>query len=279
MRNNKALLAIACVALIFCASPLKNKGPFWYNGYVYGTRAFSFYSEGKFELAISFYRKALSEAQQLDIPKQSGLYRFNIGRCWLELDNFDSALVFFTGSYSEFSACHDSLSVARAAGFIALTYDKLGKSDSAFAWYKRGTAIESGKNERALWLFIHGHLLWSRDHGKEALTYFEEAFALYKKQKGFHAMAEICRLSAGVRYYFAEYQDAKKLIDEALRLGDRSVIRAGRFRILLSACSIYIRLNDDPTARQFYKRAKQCAPETIKLPEFNTLTTINKYLF
>jgi hypothetical protein len=32
--------------------------------------------------------------------------------------------------------------------------------------------VEFEKNERALWLFIHGRLLWSRDHGKEALTYF-----------------------------------------------------------------------------------------------------------
>jgi hypothetical protein len=92
-------------------------------------------------------------------------------------------------------------------------------------------------------------------------------------------MAEICRLSAGVRYYFADYQEAKKLIDDALRLSDQSGIRAGRFRILLSACSICIRINDESAARGFYKRAKQCAPETIKLLDFNALTTINKYLF
>jgi hypothetical protein len=92
-------------------------------------------------------------------------------------------------------------------------------------------------------------------------------------------MAEICRLSAGVRYYFAEYQEAKRLIDEALSLSDRAGIRAGRFRILLAASAIYGRLNDKPTVHRFYERAKQCAPETVKLPAFETLITNNKYLF
>jgi hypothetical protein len=37
--------------LVFCASPLKEKGPFWYNGYVYGTRAYSLYAEGNIDAA------------------------------------------------------------------------------------------------------------------------------------------------------------------------------------------------------------------------------------
>ncbi len=271
-------LAAACTALVLCANPLKDKGPFWYNGYVYGTQAYSLYAEGKLQPAIASYRKALAEAQRLDIPRQAGQYTFNLGRCWLELDRYDSALSRFGDAYDEFTACRDSVAADRAAGFIALTWCGLGRSDSAFAWYARGSAEGSVKEERAFWLFIHGRLLWARDRGREALTYFEEAAALYKKQKARHAEAEMCRLRAGVYFYFDDFQESKKLIDAALSLSDRSGLRSGRHRILLTACSVYSRLSDHSAARRFYERAKKCAPAGVEIPSFETVLESGKNL-
>ena len=270
---------IAGLTPVFCAHPLKDKGPFWYNGYVYGTRGFSLYAEGKLEDAINSYRKALAEARRLDIPRQAGLYTFNIGRCWLDLERYDSALAYFAGSYAEFKACRDSAAAERTAGFISLTFSELGNSDSAFAWYGRGAAGEAGKEGRALWLFIHGRLIWARDHGKEAVTYFEEAYAIYKKQKTYNAMAHMCRLRAGVYYSFGDYQESKKLIDEALFLSDKSRLRPNRFKILLAACSIYNRLNDREAARRFFERAKNCAPAGgVSIPTFEVFIASNKGL-
>jgi tetratricopeptide (TPR) repeat protein len=278
MKNSKNLLAV-CVALVFCANPLKEKGPFWYNGYVYGTRGFSLYAEGKLDGAIASYRKALAEAQRLDIPKQAALYTFNIGRCWLELERYDSAIACFRGSYAEFAACPDSAAARQAAGFSALSYCELGNFDSAFAWYARAALGEGGKDERAFGLFIHGRLLWARDHGKEALTYFEEAYALYKKQKAYNAMAHMCLLRAGVYYHFGDFQESKKLIDEALSLSDKSNLRSNRFKILLAACSIYNRLNDGAAARRFFERAKNCAPSGgSPLPSFEDVQKVTKDL-
>jgi tetratricopeptide (TPR) repeat protein len=285
MKNNKrgslrAAFALGCALLSLCANPLKEKGPFWYNGYVYGTRAFSLYSEGNINGAIASYRKGLAEAQRLDIPRQSGLYTFNLGRCWLELDKYDSALACFTGAYREFIACRDSAAAARTAGFVALTHIELGAIDSGFSWYSRGTGMAPGKEERALWLSLHGRLVWARDHGREALTYFEEACALYRKQKAYHAMAQMCRLRAGVYCYFSDFQEAKKLIDEALSLSDRSEQRPDRFRILLAASSIYNRLNDLPAGRRFFERAKNCAPAGhAPLPSFEDFQKSGKDLF
>jgi tetratricopeptide (TPR) repeat protein len=276
----KAVVTGACAALFFCANPLKDKGPFWYNGYVYGTQAFSLYAEGKLQPAIASYRKALAEARRLDLPRQAGQYVFNIGRCWLELDCYDSAFACFVGAYGEFADCHDGPAAQRAAGFVALTLCETGAIDSAVAWYKRGTALGAGTEEQALWLFIRGRLTWARDHGKEALTFFEEAGTLYKKQKAYGAMAQMCRLRAGVYYYFGDFQESKKCIDEALSLSDKSKLRTNRFKILLAACSIYNRLNDGPAARRFYERAKNCAPAGIApIPSFEAFIESKKGFF
>ena len=256
----RAMGAALGIVLIFCAHPLKEKGAFWYNGYVYGTQAYSLYAEGKLEAAVASYRKALGEARRLDIPQQAALYTFNIGRCFLELERLDSALACFSLSYAQFASAGDSPAAARAAGFCALTYCEMEKSDSAFAWYGRGEALGAGKSDQGLRLLVHGRLVWQRDHGKEALTYFEEAYALQKKQKAFHAMAELCYLRAVVRHYFGDFPEAKKLIDEALALSDKSAIRPGRSRILLAASAIYGRLGDEPAGKRFLERAKECAP-------------------
>ena len=70
-------------------------------------------------------------------------------------------------------------------------------------------------------LFLHGRLLWNRDHGKEALTYFEEAQILYAKQKDLSSMARMCYYRAGIYKALADYPEAQKRIDEALALSDK----------------------------------------------------------
>jgi tetratricopeptide (TPR) repeat protein len=265
--------------LMSCASPLKKKGPFWYNGYVYGTQAFSFYAEGKLDLAIESYKKALAQARRLDIPQQFATYTFNIGRCWLELNNYDSAVLYFRDAYAEFCACHDTLSALRAAGFIALSYCQKGSNDSAFSWYARGTAAGSGKQEPAFWLSLHGRLLWNRDHEKNSLNYFEEAYSLYHKEKALNAMAQLCRFMAGIYCYFSDFQEAEKCIEKALSHSDKSGLRYDRFRILLAASFIYAHLNDLPAARRFFERAHSSAPSGMRLTTFEEYIENGKYPF
>jgi len=100
MRKN--LLLALCALLFSCANPLKGKSPYWYNGYVYGTQAYGLFAQGKLFNAIAHYKKAVGEAERYDIPQQGALYKFNTGRCYYELDEFDSALSFF-------SACNRSI--------------------------------------------------------------------------------------------------------------------------------------------------------------------------
>ena len=118
-------------------------------------------------------------------------------------------------------------------------------------------------------LFLHGRLLWNRDHGKEALTYFEEAQILYAKQKDLSSMARMCYYRAGIYKALADYPEAQKRIDEALALSDKSELRFDRFRIVLAAASLSACLGDSAKARWYYRRVQQCAPSGICLPSLD----------
>jgi tetratricopeptide (TPR) repeat protein len=268
VKSRFLFLFFSCAALVLlsCANPLKNKPAYWYNGYVYGSRAAGFFGEGRLESALSFYRKALAESETHDIPEQSALYRFNMGRCQMELDLYDSACASFAAAHREFSLCGKQAEARQAAGFAALTHAASGRSDSAFTWYRLGVITPQKAADKTFWLMVHGRLVWARDHSKEALAYLDEAYDLYKKQKAWHGAVEACFRRAIVYHYFGEYDEAAKLLDEALALGDKTPLRFDRWRILLAASVVNSCRKDEEKARWFYERAEKSMVEGKKVP-------------
>lgn len=271
VRSLKGFFIAALLSLLFlsCADPLKGKSPYWYNGYVYGTQGFSYFAQGRLDAAIASYKKACAESQRVDIPQQSAQYAFNIGRCYFELGQTDSALGFFRQAYDGFVYCNDMPDGASAAAFSALAYSDKGEHDSAMAWYKKSTAREADKQQRPFMLFVHGRLLWSRDHAREALTYFEEAQILYARQKDLNAVARMCRFRAEIYKTLSDYGEAAKCIEEALAYSDKAELRFDRFRIVLAAASLSACAGDSAKAWWYYRRAQQCTPSAIRLPSMD----------
>ncbi|HEX7511613.1 MAG TPA: tetratricopeptide repeat protein [Chitinivibrionales bacterium] len=257
---------LGCALVLSCADPLKGKSPYWHNGYVYGTQGYAFFSQGSLDGALTSYRKALTEARRFDIPGQTAQYTFNIGRCFFELGGYDSALVYFQSAYSEFGFCGDDPASRRSAAFIALAFSDSGLADSAMAWYKRAAARKIDKKDRPFMVFLHGRLLWNRDHGREALTYFEEAFKVYKKLRAYQGMAQTCRYQAEIYRAFGEYADAVKCVEEALSWNDKSDQRFDRFPTLLLAASLSACADNSARARWYYERARQCACAGMRIP-------------
>jgi len=251
---------------VSCANPLKGKPPYWYNGYVYGTRAHGLFAEGKITAALTFYKKGLEQAQTHDIPEQAALYRFNIGRCFLELDKNDSAARWFSLSYRDFLLCGSDKDARQAAGYAALAFCGAGNKDSSFSWYTKGAITPAKTDEKTFWLMVHGRLVWDRDHTKEALAYLDEAYDLYKKEKAWYGAMQMCYLRSRVYSYFGDYDEAARLITEALALGDRTPLRFDRWRVLVTAASIYSCKHDDARAMWFFGRALQCLPDGITPP-------------
>lgn len=272
---NSALCGCALLALS-CANPLKGKPPYWYNGYVYGTRAAGFFSEGRLESALSFYGKALAQAEAHDIPEQAALYRFNMGRCLMELDLYDSACACFAAAHREFNFIGKQNEARQAAGFVALAHAARGRNDSAFDWYKLGAMTPQTTADKTFWLMVHGCLVWERDHTKEALAYLDGAYDLYKKEKAWHGAVEACFWRAKVYHYFGEYDEAAKLLDEALSLGDKTPLRFDRWRILLAASAVSSCKKNEEKARWFYDRAEKSMVEGKKVPPRDSVTCMKE---
>jgi len=275
----KVFVLLACVLPLSCADPLKGKSPYWYNGYVYGTQGYSFFAQGRLDIAAASYKKALAEAQRFDIPQQTAQYTFNIGRCFFELGVGDSALDYFKRSHTGFVFCNDTAAAGQACAYIALAYSKRGQTDSAMQWYAKGALVNPPQNERPFWISVHGRLLWQRDHCKEALNYFEEACALYKKQKAYGAMARMHYCRAEVYRAFGDYPEAKNCIKEALFWSDKSELRYDRFRTVLAAASLCSCVGDFAGAQWYYQRAHQCAPSGVHLPTMEVIEDCSKPLY
>jgi tetratricopeptide (TPR) repeat protein len=288
MRYGKLLSWLLLALLVFsCANPLKGKPPYWYNGYVYGTRAHQLFCEGKITTALSFYSKALVEAQRHDIPQQAALYHFSRGRCFLELDKNDSAIRCFSEANRNFMLCGSDKEARQAAGFAALAFcgkpkdtpSGLFANDSAFAWYTRGVITPAKTDEKTFWLMVHGRLVWSRDHTKESLAYLDEAYDIYKKEKAWFGAMQMCYCRARVYAYFGDYSEAERMITEALALGDKTPLRFDRWRVLVTAASLYSCKNDAVKANWFFDRMLQCLPDGIKAPARETVLSCEKELF
>jgi tetratricopeptide (TPR) repeat protein len=260
------VLCGCAVLALSCSDPLKGKPPYWYNGYVYGTRAAGFFGEGRIETALAFYKKGLAQAESHDIPEQAAQYRFNMGRCWFELDIYDSACAYFAAAHREFSLCGKQDRARQAAGFAALAFSSRHSIDSAFAWYKLGVITPSKSADKTFWLMVHGRLVWARDHTKEALAYFDEAYDLYKKQEAWHGAVEACFWRAKVYHYYGEYPDAARLLDEALALGDKTPLMFDRWRVLCAASAVSFCSRNEEKAQWFYDRAVKSNAEGNIIP-------------
>jgi tetratricopeptide (TPR) repeat protein len=267
------------VFVVSCANPLKGKPPYWYNGYVYGTRAHQLFAEGKIAPALTSYEKGLYQARTHDIPQQAALYQFNIGRCFLELDKCDSAIRYFSDAYSQFTMLGSVDDARQAAGFAALAWCGADGNDSAFSWYTRGAITPVKPADKTFWLMVHGRLAWTRDHSKEAIAYFDEAYDLYKKQKAWYGAMQMCYARARVHAYFGDFDEAGRMITEALSLGDKTSLRFDRWRVLVAAASIFSCKNDPQEAQWFYGRAVQCLPDGIKPLQREHLMSCQKELF
>ena len=274
------LSTLLIIAFVFsCANPLKNKPPYWYNGYVYGTRGHELFCEGKIATALLFYRRALSQAKEHDIPEQVALYDFNIGRSFYELGKYDSATTCFCESYRYFSLSQNQSEARQAAGYAALSLCAIQKHDSAFVWYNKGVITPKKTEDKTFWLMVHGYLVWGRDHSKEALAYFNEANELYVKQHAWHGAAQMCFAQSRVYAYFGDYDEACRLISLALTYGDKTPLRFDRFRMLVAAVSMNSCNGDRVKAEWFFDRARQCVPDSMHLPGFDGLVSCNKNLF
>jgi tetratricopeptide (TPR) repeat protein len=275
-----SLCVAVCVLCTSCADPFKGKPPYWYNGYVYGTRAAAFFSEGRLASALSFYQKALGEAQRHDIPEQAALYAFNIGRCHFELDAYDSACRYFADAHRTFSMAGKAAQARQAAGFAALSWAALRpKADSAFSWYRLGAPASPAGEEKTFWLMVHGRLVWGRDHSKEALAYLDAAYDMYKKAKAWHGACQACYFRSRVYAYFGEYDEAARLIEEALAFGDKTDLRFDRWSVLLTAAAIYSCAKDETKSSWLYERACKCMPEGKAVPPKSEVVSCSKDLF
>jgi tetratricopeptide (TPR) repeat protein len=272
------LFAAFCGALLACscANALKGKPAHWRDGYVFGARAAANFTEGKLVTALSFYARGLAQARAHDLPEQAGLYLFNMGRCWLELDVYDSARACFAEARRQFSLRGKEGEARQAAGFAALAWSAAGVPDSALAWYKRGALTPKSTADKTFWLMVHGRLVWARDRTKEALAYFDESYELYKKEKAWSGASAACLWRARVYRYFGDYPEASSQIRLALALGEKSSFLAGRWRVLCAAAAISYCAKDEERAAWYYDRAVKCMPEGKAVPPRDSVMACRK---
>ncbi|MBN2036339.1 MAG: hypothetical protein JW768_06315 [Chitinispirillaceae bacterium] len=256
---------IAVFALLSCGGKKVDPGS---TARMYGSRASQLFNEGNMTGAIKEYRKAYASAARTDLPLLQARYLFNIGRAWYELGILDSAGEAFGAAYREYSFYNDPRNAGIAAGFMALVYCRSGMYDSAFAWYRTGRPQQLQKgNETAFWLTVQALLSLLKNRIPEASAWLDRAHESYKKAKSWNGMAQVDYYRALIAYRQGSHSQAKDLLVSSLASLDRAPERYRRWRVLLAGAMVSFCLNDTEAGKRFYRRALDCAPRSLVLPQ------------
>jgi tetratricopeptide (TPR) repeat protein len=267
MKRFAVILIISCFLplVILCAGKKVDPGA---SARMYGARASQLFNEGNLAGAIKEYRKAYAAAARMDLPLLQAQYLFNIGRAWYELGILDSAGTAFEAAYREFNFYKDMHNACIAAGFMALVYCRSGMYDSAFAWYKTGRPQHLQKgNEPAFWLTVQALISLLQNRIPEASAWLDRAYESYKKDKSWNGMAQIDYYRALIAYRQGNRSHTKALLASSLASLDMAPERYRRWRVLLASAMVSFCLNDTQAAERFYRRALDCAPRAIELPQ------------
>jgi tetratricopeptide (TPR) repeat protein len=112
----------------------------------------------------------------------------------------------------------------------------------------------------------------ARNRSPEAEAYLDQAMLCYKKKKNSNGMAQVEYYRASIAYTAASYEDARQHLALSLTYLEGVPERYRRWRVLLASAAAAFCMNDRDAGERFFKRALDCAPGGITLPESAIIT-------
>ena len=242
-----------------------------------GTKGYIFFEEGKITDARALYTKAARQALQYDAVNDAALYLFNIGRCWFELDNTDSALACFSQARYYFSMLKNQQALRIASLYESIAWADAGNLDSARSCYQLAEQVlAESEKDRSLSSLARARVAMVENNDARAGEILSAAIVLELGEKtdmqvsaiADKKIIEACRekrielaprlflWSARIAFKKNNAAEAELLLQKALTAQTGSSTRLDRSRILYGLSTVYACGGDAAQSAFYYTRAQ-----------------------
>ncbi len=224
-------------------------------------QASSFAIRRQYIAAIDYYNRALNLARETDSRNVLPAIYGNMGRVFINLGLFDSALVYLNEGLDFAYEFQDFKAATTILNSIGGIHRERGDFVSAVDFFERAlqTDLEK-KNQRGI-AFDYGNIgnvYYDQSNFKKAEEFYAKALFHYEKLKDNRGISMALTSLAGVYSALYRTDEALSAYSRAIEIQNKSGDSNGTASLLEGLSSVYIYLND-------YKKGKELLDSSISI--------------
>ncbi|MBL0329444.1 MAG: tetratricopeptide repeat protein [Bacteroidetes bacterium] len=181
--------------------------------------------QGKYELALSFYLKALKEFEEKKEPKGVASTNLNIGIVYADRGMYDLSLKHYKQALKLYeSGAGDKRSIANAINNIATIYSNLNKYSDALAYQYKALKIRNDLNDSsgiATSLMNIGNIYLGMNHAEKSLNYYLQSLEIERILGNDRNVALTLSNIGEVYFQLKDYKNAIKISEECIQISKK----------------------------------------------------------
>lgn len=273
------LTTIIFATLIFASCSATNRAAPREEDFL-GARASQFFANGDIPRAIEVYKDAFAAARRSDNVRLAAQTLSNIGRAYFELNQLDSAIIYFANAHEHFTMIGNRANAARSSAWMALAYAANGDAQNASRRYNAAVEmvnINKPQKNRHFYALMKSLIDFHTSPASVDESAVIAAQRFYRKQKDHDAVATTYILMANLEMQKGNCAAATSHLENALASMDASRSRTRRSAALLNLAKINFCTGNESVGRHFYTRARDTAPRGIEIAELEEVMTCNDF--
>lgn len=236
-------------------------------------------SLGLYKESISYYLKALKVYENKKDIKRQATVDNNIGMVFSSLEQFDKAKIYHKKSMRLFSQINDQKGLSESYNNLAIALANQDSLLQSMIYFRKSLQIEEKIKDRkgiAESLNNVGTVHYYLGVNDSALYYFEKSAEIERQLKNFSGASESYNSIAQVYLEMKQFPKAKKFIDSAYTLSQKTKVVHVMLDALNNYKTYYESIGDFQTANkkmtEFFK-LKDSINDVAKIKDVNELET------
>lgn len=236
-------------------------------------------SLGLYKESLSFYLKALKVYETNKDSKRQATVNNNIGMVFSSLEQFDKAKIYHKKSVQLFTQINDKKGLSESFNNLAIVLANQDSLAQSMVYFRKSLKIEEILKDRkgiAESLNNVGSVHYYLGVNDSALYYFEKSAEIERQLKNFSGASESYNNIAQVYLETKQYPRAKRFIDSAYVLSQKTKVvdvtltALDNYKIYYEGIGDFAQANKKMT--EFYK-LKDSVKEIAKIIDINELET------
>lgn len=181
--------------------------------------------QGKYDIALSYYLKALKAFEAVNGKKGVASTNLNIGVVYADQNKLDLSLEYYKKALAAYEAgAGNKRSIANAINNIATIYSSQRKFPEALTYQYRALKLRQELNDSsgiASSLMNIGIIYLGMQHTEKCLDYYQQSLAIERKLGDLRNVALSLSNIGEVYYQLKDYDNAIKISEECIEISEK----------------------------------------------------------